>query len=53
MNLDPALTPDDSGDSPGYQDRLGRGSNRMCAKLGLGGRCGACEEIVLVSELLG
>jgi hypothetical protein len=27
--------------------------NRMCAKLGLGGRCGACEEIVLVSELLG
>lgn len=27
--------------------------NRMCAKRGLGGRCGACDEIVLVSELLG
>lgn len=27
--------------------------NRMCAKLGLGGRCAGCDEIVLVSELLG
>src|SRR5215470_336994 len=27
MNLDPALTPDDSGDSPGYQVRFGRGTN--------------------------
>src|SRR5262245_1861909 len=27
MNLDPAVTPDDSGDSPGYQDRLGGGRN--------------------------
>src|SRR5215470_6815344 len=27
MNLDPVLTPDDSGDGPGDQDRLGGGTN--------------------------
>lgn len=27
--------------------------NLMCRKLGIGGRCGECEEIVLITELLG
>ncbi len=29
------------------------GCNRMCRKLGLGGTCSGCDDIVLVTELLG